>query len=354
MVLPVLLAVLALPATAAAEPSLESLFEKVSPAVVTIRTAVKKVQSGSEYVRMEAGINIGSGVVLHADCYVATAAHVVEEAVGINVVFKDGTQEAAEIVTLSRTEDLALLKVASLPKGLVLPPIGDSDQLRVGQPVFCIGAPLGLKHTLTAGVVSALRDDPRALVPRQIVQTDAALNSGNSGGALFNYKGEVVGIASYIATLSGGSMGLGFAVPSNVVRSRLFDHALPYLGTSLRYIPKKYSDVFNWPVDGLLVERVEEGSPAAEAGLRGGLVDAIVDDTPVRLGGDYILKVGELDSNKRAEVAAFLHALKEGDTIHYTVMREGRVGTVDVKVGKFPPLPPLPKVAKPPAPAAKR
>lgn len=217
-----------------------------------------------------------------------------------------------------------------------------------------IGAPLGLKHTLTAGVVSALRDDPRALVPRQIIQTDAALNSGNSGGALFNYKGEVVGVASYIATLSGGSMGLGFAVPSNTVRNRLFENALPYLGTSLRYIPKKYADIFNWPVDGLLVERVEDGSPAAGAGLRGGQVDALVDGTPVRLGGDYILKVGELESNKRAEVAAYLHGLKEGDTIRYTVMREGRVGTVDVKVGKFPPLPAMPKAAKPPPPAVKR
>lgn len=351
------LAVLALAAPArasAAEPSLEVLFERVSPAVVTIRTAVKKVESGDEYVKMEGGVNIGSGVLLHADGYVATAAHVVEEALGINVVFKDGTQALAEIVTLSRTEDLALLKVAAMPKGLLPATLGDSDLLKVGQPVFSIGAPLGLKHTLTAGVVSALRDDPRALVPRQIIQTDAALNSGNSGGALFNYKGEVVGIASYIATLSGGSMGLGFAVPSKTVRNRLFENALPYLGTSLRYIPKKYSDIFNWPVDGLLVERVEDGSPAAEAGLRGGRVDALVDGTPVRLGGDYILKVGELDSNKRAEVATYLHGLNEGDTIHYTVMREGRVGTIDVKVGKFPPLPAVPKAAKPPPPAVKR
>lgn len=346
---------LALPSAAsAAEPTLETLYEKVSPSVVVVKAGVKRVKASAEHIQMEAGYNLGSGVVMHADGYVVTAAHVVEGAIALFVVFRGGEEVEAEIVTLSRTEDLALLKVASLPATVRPAALGDSDQLKVGQPVFFIGNPLGLKFTLTAGIVSALRDDPRALRSRQIIQTDAALNSGNSGGALFNYKGEVVGVASFIATLNGGSMGLGFAVPSNIVRYRLFEHALPYLGVSLRYIPKQYAEVFNWPAEGMLVERVEEGSPAAKAGLRGGSVDAVVDETPVRLGGDYIVKVGPYESTQRKEIAELLHALKEGETLTYTVMRGGRVGTVDVTVGKFPPLPAMPKAAKPPPPATRR
>jgi serine protease Do len=326
--------------------NLEALFEKVDPAVVTVRVALRKMQVSEEGLRMEVGLGTGSGVVLHADGFIATAAHVVdvvEQAEKINVEFQDGTEADAEIVTLSRTEDVALLKVEKLPKGIVVPVLADSDKLKVGQPVFSIGAPMGLKHTLTAGLISAIRHDPpKGLVPGNVIQTDAALNQGNSGGAVFNERGEVVGLASYIATLSGGSMGLGFAVPSNLVRKRLFENALPYLGVSLRVIPRKVNEIFNWPYENaLLIERVREGSAAAKAGLRGGQAESDVAGSPVLLGGDLIVKVGQHETTRLDLIGDYLHTLKEGDTLRYVVMRGGKLYDVDVQIPKLTPVPSL-------------
>jgi S1-C subfamily serine protease len=180
-----------------------------------------------------------------------------------------------------------------------------------------------------------------------VLQTDAALNQGNSGGPLFNDKGEVVGIASYIASLSGGSMGLGFAVPSNTVRKRLFDNPLPWLGLSLRHLPLEICMLFNWPYsEVMLIERVEEGSTGAKAGLLGGTMDTTIAGTPVKIGGDVIVKVGEFEASETEKIGAALTKLKAGDKVHYTVMRAGKLFETDVEVPKrvlVPKLPPLPK-----------
>src|SRR5262249_31841449 len=158
---------------------------------------------------------IGTGVVLHKDKFIATAGHVVDGATEIRAEYRDGTFASAEIVTLSRTEDLALLKVDGIPAQMFIPSLADSDKLAVVQSGVCIGAPLGLKHTLAVGIISAIRKDvgnELILMPREVIQTDAAMNQGNSGGAIFNDDGEIVGIASFIASTTGGSVGLGFAV----------------------------------------------------------------------------------------------------------------------------------------------
>ena len=260
-------------AALAQPPSLEAVFERVDPAVVTVRVGQKQVEErgGGYEIRVE--VATGSGILVHPEGFVVTAAHVVEGAQGIMVAFKDGTQTAADVISLSRTEDLALLKVYEVPRGVKPVVLGDSDAVKVGQRVFSIGAPLGLEHTLTSGVVSGVRHDPkpRGLTPGNVIQTDAALNQGNSGGPLFNENGEVVGIASYIASLTGGNVGLGFAVPSNTGRKRLFDNPLPWLGLSLRHLPVEICTLFNWPyAEVMLIERVAEGSSGEKAGLLGG------------------------------------------------------------------------------------
>lgn len=324
---------------------LEALFEKVDPSVVTVRVGLKRLDETSSGYRLQVGVGMGAGVVLHSDGFVATAAHVVDGSEGVWVDFQDGTTEPADIVTLSRTEDVALLKVWSMPKGVAVATLGNSDAVKPGQSVFAIGAPLGLGHSLTAGVVSSVRHGPhQGLMPGNVIQTDAALNTGNSGGALFNAKGEVVGIASYIASTSGGSQGLGFAVPSNVVRERLFEHPLPYLGVSLRHLPPPVTKLFNWPYpEVMLIEVVRPKSAADEAGLIGGQVDATIGGSEVRLGGDVIVKVNGHEAGEVKAIGQYLDALKEGDQVQYTVLRGGKLLDVSVKVPKRIPVPKLKK-----------
>ncbi len=339
---------LALLALALGPAALPELFEKVDPSVVAV-AAGARTEVKTENVRMS-GITVstGSGVLVHAQGYVVTAAHVVDDAEAIEVYWRDGFSASARVVSLSRTEDLALLKVEQTPKKAVVATLGDSGALKVGQRVFAIGMPYGLVHSLTVGVVSGLRTSPRkGLQPQHLVQTDVAINQGNSGGPIFNEQGEVVGIASFMLSKSGGSVGLNFAVPSNTVRTRLFDEALPYLGVTLRFIPKDIAELFNWPVEGgFLVEAVLPGSAAAEAGLRAGEADAVVAGNEVKLGGDLIVKVNGLDAWETAQVAAALRALKPGDTLRYHVLRKGQPEVVDVKLPEGLAVPTLPRPPK--------
>lgn len=319
---------------AAAPESLEVVSQRVDPAVVTVRVGTRSVSETDTSTVVAVTVGFGSGVLLHADGFVVTAAHVVDDAAAIEVVWPGGFKAEARVVTLSRTEDLALLKTAAVPPKPVVATLGDSDALKPGQRLFAIGAPYGLEHSLTAGVVSALRTNARpGLEPRHLVQCDVPINQGNSGGPLFNEKGEVVGIASFMLSRSGGSVGLNFAVPSNTVRHRLFEEALPYIGVALRFIPREVAAIFNWPVEaGFLVEDVRPGSVAAEAGLRGGQVAADVGGNAVRLGGDLIVSVNGVPAAEPAKVAQALRALKPGEVIRYEVLRAGKAAVVEVPV----------------------
>lgn len=327
----------------AAAPSLEDAFSKVDSAVVTVRVGMRQMAQTETSAVMAVSVGTGSGVLLHKDGFVVTAAHVVEDAEVIEVQWKDGSSTGATVVTLSRSEDVALLKVDDVPKSAQVVTLGDSDGLKAGQRVFAVGAPMGLEHTLTSGVVSALRTNPeRGFAPRKLIQTDVPINQGNSGGPLFNEAGEVVGIASFILSTSGGSMGLGFAVPSNTVRRRLFEHALPYVGVSLRYIPREVAEVFNWTAEsGLLVEKVRSGSIAAKAGLRGGVVTAKVAGNEVILGGDLILTVNGQDTSKTERIGELLRGLKVGDTITYDVLRGGKLQQVKMTLPELVKVPAL-------------
>jgi serine protease Do len=315
-----------LAATAPAEAlTPEALFAQLAPGIVFVS------------VQRADGEDVGSGVILHGDGLIATAAHVVEGATTISVQFLDGSKQGAQIATLSRTEDLALLKVAALPKSSYVATLGDSDRLVVGQTVFCIGAPLGLRHSMTRGIISAIRENygsELSLMPRNVIQTDASINQGSSGGALFNDRGEVVGIASFIASKSGGSVGLGFAVPSNTVRRRLFEEAIPYFGLVLRRIPAALADVLQWAYpESLLVEKVEPASAGARAGLRGGYIPTDFAGLKILLGGDLIVKVNGAGFDEPHRIHAMLRGLKAGDKVDYTILRGGKLEHAELVVG---------------------
>jgi len=334
----------------AAPAPLDEVFARVDGAVVTVRVGLKQVAQTETSAVMAVSVGMGSGVLLHPDGFVVTAAHVVEDAEAIEVLWKSGFSAKATVLSMSRSEDIALLKADGVPKGAVVAKLGDSDALVPGKAVFAVGAPMGLEHTLTAGVVSGLRENPeKGFAPRKLVQTDVAINHGNSGGPLFNMAGEVVGIASFILSTTGANVGLGFAVPSNTVRRRLFEQALPYVGVSLRYIPRDVAEVFNWTAEsGFLVEKVRPGSIAAKAGLKGGVVKAEVAGTEVYLGGDLILRVNGEDTAKPEHIGALLKALKAGDTVTYDLLRGGKLMQVSFTMPEMVAVPSLG------APAAKK
>jgi serine protease Do len=341
-------AALSLCLLSAAPASLEDVFAKVDGTVVTVRVGLRHMAQSETTAVMAVSVGTGSGVVVHKDGFVVTAAHVVEDAEVIEVQWKDGFTAMAQVVTMSRTEDIALIKTDGVPKGLAVATLGDSDALVPGRRVFAVGAPMGLEHTLTAGVVSALRSNPeKGFGPRKLVQTDVAINQGNSGGPLFTEAGEVVGIASFILSTTGGSMGLGFVVPSNTVRRRLFEQALPYVGVSLRYITREVAEVFNWTADsGFLVEKVRPGSIAAKAGLRGGVVTAKVSDGEIILGGDLILQVNGQDTSKPEVIGTMLKGLKAGDTLTYDLLRGGKLMQVKLTLPELVAVPALPPLKK--------
>jgi len=300
----------ALPAAVNGEPlpSLAPLVERVTPAVVNIRvsqTVSRRSPFGDDAFRRFFGLpdvpggsqevaSAGSGVIVDArGGYILTNHHVVEDADEIQVSLIDGQILDAEVVGSDAATDIAVIKVDA--DGLVDMPIGDSDEVRVGDFVLAIGNPFGLGHTVTSGIVSALgRTGLNRNGYEDFIQTDASINPGNSGGALVNMRGELVGINSAIISQSGGNVGIGFAVPTEIASS-IMRQILDYgevrrglLGVSIQTIDKEVAEALDATVDsGALIASIEPGSAAEEAGLR-------VDDIITEVNGEKISGAAEL------------------------------------------------------------
>ena len=228
------------------------LYRNVLPAVVTISTSTRVLTENGLAERS----GIGSGVLISPDCHVLTAAHVVEDADQILVKTHDGKLRAAELVFSESSADIALIRLLTPEPELAHAALGDSDRLAVGQVAYAIGSPYGLEHSLSVGHISAFREFDRlydGTIRAEFIQTDAAINSGNSGGPVFNSKGEVIGIASRILTVSGGFQGLGFAVAVNTAKQLMALEDRPWIGIEappfLNVTPKatiSLNRIFDW------------------------------------------------------------------------------------------------------------
>ncbi len=326
-----LLAVLLVWAPAPAHPrTLAQVFRQVNPSVVVIRTKERDAAEEGQG-RVAAITGVGSGVLISGDGKVMTAAHVVHVADEVSAEFLTGDVVRARVVASEPEADVALLQLDRVPEGAVVARLADSDAAEIGDEVFVVGAPYGIGHTLTVGHISA-RHQPNtvysAMARAEFFQTDAAINQGNSGGPMFDMRGEVVGIVSHIISRSGGFEGLGFVVTANMARRLLLEQKSFWTGLSGYLLSGPLARVFNLPQPaGLLVQRVAAGSPSAQIGLRGGSPKATIDGISLTLGGDVILEVQGIpitEDSTYEGIQAGLSRLHPGSEITITVLREGR------------------------------
>jgi S1-C subfamily serine protease len=330
---------LAAGADPAAAETVGQVFRRVNASVVVVRTRERDVLRQSDASPATVA-GLGSGVVIDARGYVLTAAHVVQTADEIVVEFLDGHVATARVVGSEPEADLALIQLEPVRPGMQVAVLGDSDAVDVGDQVFVVGAPYGIGHTLTVGHVSA-RHKPNTVYSgmslAEFLQTDTAINHGNSGGPLFSLRGEVVGIVSHIISKSGGFEGLGFVVTSNMARRLLLERRSFWTGVDGYVLGGELARILNLPQPvGLLVQRVAAHSPAARAGLLGGSVRATIAGETLTVGGDIVLEVQGLPITGRSSyeaIQARLSQLHPGVPVTITVLRGGR--RVDL-VGRLP------------------
>jgi S1-C subfamily serine protease len=307
------------------------IFRRVRPTVVVIATRQKELapEGRRGFVDLQ---GLGSGVVISEAGQVLTAAHVVQTAETIVVSFSESVVVPARVVASSLASDVALLQLEKVPPGLVAARLGDSNRIEIGDSVFVVGHPFGLDYTLTTGILSARRRPRKTagtMTLREVFQTDAAVNQGNSGGPMFNMQGEVVGIVSALVSKSGGFEGLGFATPSNVARQLLLDQKGFWTGVDGYFVDGEMAAVLNLPQPaGFLVERIAGGSPGSQLGLHPGSFRVTIGGDTVLLGGDVVLEVLGIpivDEAALEKGAAALARLSTGDLLTVKVLREGKV-----------------------------
>jgi serine protease Do len=271
--------------------------------------------------------SMGSGIVISPDGYILTNNHVVENATKIKVTFEGDREYEAKVIGTDPPTDVALLKIEA--KGLPMIEVADSAKLRVGDQVMAIGNPFGVGQTITMGIVSALGRNIGLTAYADFIQTDASINPGNSGGALVNMDGKLVGMNSAILSRSGGSMGIGFAIPSSmamkVVESLKSDGEVKraYLGVMPQAVDQSLADYYGLDrPKGVLVAQVNDDTPAAAAGLKE---------------GDIILSVDGKELNSPNALRNLISLSEIGHAARVHVLRDGKARDITVKLGRLPP-----------------
>ncbi|MBM3680562.1 MAG: trypsin-like serine protease [Actinobacteria bacterium] len=305
---------------------------------------------GAGVVRVEHSQGLGSGFVIDKDGHILSNAHVVDGAQGtISVSFSNDERVEAQVIGVDNATDVALLKVDLPASALTVVPLGDSTSAVVGEPVVAIGNPFGQDRTVTSGIVSAVArqiEAPNGFGINGVIQTDAAINQGNSGGPLFNMRGQVIGINSQIYTggTGGGNVGLGYAVPINLVKEVVADlmatgtaqHA--WLGVQLSDVdPTLASQVKIGTDQGAMIAGVSEGSPAAAAGLKGATGEITIEGKSYAVGGDVVVEANGQPVASIKDLQAAVTALEPGDELKLVVKRaDGSTADITATLGNQP------------------
>jgi S1-C subfamily serine protease len=316
------------------------IYRQASPAVANIVTRAVQYDFFFNAVPVEGA---GSGFVIDTDGHILTNYHVVHGAETIEVILGDQSHYKARYIGADTRNDIALIQINAGGHKLATLKLGDSRNLLVGQRVLAIGNPFGFQSTLTTGVVSSLgrtvQTGENTFID-EAIQTDASINTGNSGGPLLNSHGEVIGINSAMYAPTGNNVGIGFAIPINTAR-RVAEALItkghvshPTLGAEGRAIWPGLAQALGLSVDqGILIERVDPGGPAAQAGLRGGDKIVLAGLQQLRIGGDIVVAIDGKPVTSQMDLNLLLNREGPGDTVTITVVRNGKKINIAVKLG---------------------
>jgi S1-C subfamily serine protease len=330
------------PVVAASEPrSVNSVYQAARDSVVEITVAGAAEETPFEGPEPRGQ---GSGFVYDAQGHVVTNAHVVDNGDSFTVTFRDGSRHEATLVGADPSTDLAVIKVDAPAAKLKPLQLADSDSLRVGDSVVAIGSPFGLEQSVTTGIISALGRQmtaPNNFAIDDSIQTDAAINHGNSGGPLLNLRGDVIGVNAQIRSESGGNDGVGFAIPSNTVKDiagRLIsggtvEHA--YLGVGSQTVDEAASEALDIP-RGAMVTEVRPGTAADRANLRPATGQRTIQGEIYATGGDVITEIDGRAVDGADALRRQIDARQPGDKVRLTVVRGGDERTVEVTLGERP------------------
>jgi S1-C subfamily serine protease len=329
--------------------SVQEIYAHAGPGVLQVTST--SVDASDPFFGPQPRVSLGSGFVIDKDGYIVTNYHVIESARQIEVNFSGDDRVRATIVGVDPSTDLALLKINAQARALTPLPLGDSDAVRVGDAVVAIGNPFGLERTVTAGIVSALQREitaPNGYTIDKVIQTDAPINQGNSGGPLLNTRGEVIGVNSQIEPGSSGTgnLGIGFAVPSDTLRevvaqireSGKVEHA--YLGVRTQPIDEVLATTYRLPVEtGVIIAEVIPGSPADAAGLEEGDRQVIFGGTSYVLGGDIVTAADGEQVASPDDLRRLIAEKDPGDAMTLDIRRGESKRTVSVTLGRRPTTP---------------
>jgi S1-C subfamily serine protease len=333
--------------------SINQIYRASAPGVVHIETTLKVQQSSQPFFGNPFGATqteraLGSGFVIDRAGHLVTNYHVVRGATTIQVSFSNNERYRAKLVGSDPSTDIAVLKVDVPASALKALPLGNSDAVRVGDQVIAIGNPFGLDRSVTSGIVSAVQrriEAPNNLSIAHVIQTDAALNHGNSGGPLLDAQGEVIGVNAQIETggVTQGNVGIGFAIPINTVKdvvAQLIKHGNvehAFLGIEGKTLTPQIAHLFHLSVtSGVLVATVRPGTGAAQAGLKAATDQVTVQGESWPAGGDVIVKVDGEPIATVEHLVDVIAAKKPGDKIDVEVVRGTSHKTLTVKLGRQP------------------
>ena len=320
-----------------------AVYEKVADGVVNVTsTAVQMDFFFNAYPTQGSG----SGSIIDTKGHILTNHHVVANAQKLEVTLADGSKWPAKLIGSDPDNDLAVIKIDATKEKLKVISMGNSKNLRIGQKVLAIGNPFGLQRTLTTGIISSLgrtiRSEVGTLI-EDVIQTDAAINPGNSGGPLLNSDGEIVGINSAIISPTGGSVGIGFAIPVNTAK-RVVPELLskgyvtyPWIGANIQSLIPEMAKYLKLKIErGAMIAEVVKGGPADKAGLKGGNQRVQVGNVIVIVGGDIVVKADQKEVKTNDDLIQYIREKKPGDMILLKVFRKESFIDAKVILGERP------------------
>ncbi len=313
--------------------TIQKLYNKVNPSVVELHVnSLADPKVGQVNYTAETTSSLGSGVLVNQSGRILTAAHVVDKATSIEVEFAGGNKTSGHIVWVEPLLDLAMIQAADVPGTAVSVALANTSDYHIGEQVMVIGAPFGVSHSLSVGYLSGIRDGrslPDKTIAPRLLQTDAAINQGNSGGPMFNLNGEVIGIVSHILSKGGGNLGLGFVVSVDTVHEIIDSDPGTFSGFIPLLLTKELSLAINNPSgSGMLIQHVIPGTLADKLGFKGGSINVTLGNTPILLGGDILTEVGNKVITDLASVMGLKEHLKtfvKGDKVIFKYLRNGKL-----------------------------